>query len=148
MYRNKIDPFLDSIHKRHGGIKKWVSLRKGKVFAIPEVHCNHRKTLMDMYTTSTNNEGYASYLTVLDIDNYDGARPTKTKSVQRTAFVPTAKDPFCFKPPFRNDAAAVCCLEPKAGNCLVYALSNIWGVANISNNEHLSKYYTRYFFEG
>ena len=89
IYMNVIDPLLHQVHMRHGGVAKWYGDGRGKIYAVPEAHCNHPKVLMNMYTTSYSAQGYASELSILDIENYDGARPEKTQIGPKSVFEPT-----------------------------------------------------------
>ena len=141
-YKKSNDRFLEIIYKKYGGINKFYPT--GNMYVIPEYHCNHRKVLMNMYTAPTNSRGYANSMYILDVENYDGARPSKSLSGPKNAFVWTNLDSFCFRPPFRNDHS-VSCMDAVAGNCLTWCISVFFCVANISNNNHLSEYYMKFY---
>ena len=144
-YKSSNDRFLQIIHKKYGGENNFYP--NGNMHIFPEFNCNHRKVLMEMHTASINPRGYANSMYLLDVENYDGKRSSKSLKGPKNAFVATELDSFCFRPPFQSDES-VCSVAAEAGNCLIWCISVFFCIANISHNLHLSRYYVEFYLKG
>ena len=108
---------------------------------------------MDTWTCDDSGYGYGDWKNILEYDSYDGKKTKKTKK-PKTIYPAIKQQGPSFKPqqqnlnpvalPFQNDTA-VSAVYPEEGNCYLFALSSLVGVANCTGNDDYTAYYN-YFF--